>query len=474
MAPFTGTMTFGMWAMPSKCAILCGPVSEPFAMRNLLPASGIALSMLAAPAVHAEAPPGYYASVNRNNAEELRRTLHEIIDDHTIFPLESDEVDIWDILLLADENIDNPNHVVTIFRNASLPKQDGPDLNLSYDYGWPKEYGFPVITEGNIPRTDGHNMFVADDSYVTKRNGWLASGCTSSCEELPTVSTNGRGGGSGEFPGNSNWLLTQGNDGLWQVWKGRMGDIARAVFYMDIRYEGGIHTPSGRPEPQFAFPGGFRPDALIDRTRSGENEDEAFYGNKSTLLGWHRDDEPDDIEQRHHETIYAFQGNRNPFVDHPEWVACIWQDLCTPFQINGAVSDAWYDPEIPGQGFLVTVLPSLELMFVAMFTYDVQRPPENVSAIIGEPGHRWFTALGSYEGSTANLVIEQTTGGVFDTEAPVDQLEDGSMVVEFGGCDNATLEYDIPSIGRQGTISLERVVKDNVALCEALEANGEN
>ena len=271
----------------------------------------------AAPAL-AEPPAGYYGSVNRNSPADLRRTLHELIDDHTIYPLESDDgVDIWDILQLADENVDNASNVITIFRNASYPKQDGPDFNVGIDYGWPKQYGFPVYEEGNIPYTDGHNMFIADGEYASSRNGWLAAGCTTTCNEKPTETNNGRGGGSGTFPGNSNWTLTQANNGLWQVWNGRKGDIARAVFYTEIRYEGGVHMPSGFPEPQFNFPGGFRPDALIDRTRSGENESEGFYGNLSALLAWQAEDPPDAIEQQHHETVAAFQGNRNPFIDHP-------------------------------------------------------------------------------------------------------------------------------------------------------------
>ena len=27
--------------------------------------------------------------------------------------------------------------------------------------------------------------------------------------------------------------------------------------------------------------------------------------------------------------IQSFQGNRNPFIDHPEWAACLFRDQCT-------------------------------------------------------------------------------------------------------------------------------------------------
>ncbi len=113
-------------------------------------------------------------------------------------------------------------------------------------------------------------------------------------------------------------------------------------------------------------------------------------------------------------------------------------------------------------------------MFIAMFTFEVERPDESVTAIIGEPGHRYITAVGPYDGSTATLIIEKTTGGVFGAGSPpVNQVTDGTMTIEFGGCDNATVSYDIPSIARQDEIPIQRVVKDNVALCEALEGAGD-
>jgi endonuclease I len=39
----------------------------------------------------------------------------------------------------------------------------------------------------------------------------------------------------------------------------------------------------------------------------------------STLIAWHQADPPDDAERARNEVIYSFQGNRNPFIDHPEW-----------------------------------------------------------------------------------------------------------------------------------------------------------
>jgi endonuclease I len=36
------------------------------------------------------------------------------------------------------------------------------------------------------------------------------------------------------------------------------------------------------------------------------------------MLVWH-EEEVDDAERRRNEVTFAWQGNRNPFIDHPEW-----------------------------------------------------------------------------------------------------------------------------------------------------------
>ena len=37
---------------------------------------------------------------------------------------------------------------------------------------------------------------------------------------------------------------------------------------------------------------------------------------------------PLDVEQNRNDAVYGFQDNRNPFIDHPEWVACLFVDEC--------------------------------------------------------------------------------------------------------------------------------------------------
>jgi len=140
------------------------------------------------------------------------------------------------------------------------------------------------------------------------------------------------------------------------------------------------------------------------------------------------------------------------------------------FMINAGLNDAWYNPETGGQGMLISVFPDAGILFLAWFTYDIERPPEDVTALLGEPGHRWLTAQGAFAEDRAVLDIWLTSGGVFDSgDPPVSRIRDGTMIVEFTGCNSGSVSYDIASVDLQGVVPIERIVLDNVPLCEELD-----
>jgi plastocyanin len=139
------------------------------------------------------------------------------------------------------------------------------------------------------------------------------------------------------------------------------------------------------------------------------------------------------------------------------------------FQINAGITDAWYYPVTDGQGFFIIVWEDIQTVFLAWFTYDVERPPEDVTAILGEPGHRWITAQGPYSGDTATLTVSVSSGGVFDSgEPPVDTVPDGTMQLQFSSCTEGMVTYEIDSLGLTGAVPIQRIVPDMVPLCEGL------
>jgi hypothetical protein len=142
------------------------------------------------------------------------------------------------------------------------------------------------------------------------------------------------------------------------------------------------------------------------------------------------------------------------------------------FSLNAGLNDAWYYPVTDGQGFFINVFPEQGKVSLAWFTYDTELPPPDAVAYLGDAGHRWLTALGPITGNLAVMNIEMTSGGLFDTATEITRTDppgsDGTIILTFHDCNSGTIEYDIPSIKRQGIVPIQRVATDNVALCEAL------
>lgn len=141
------------------------------------------------------------------------------------------------------------------------------------------------------------------------------------------------------------------------------------------------------------------------------------------------------------------------------------------FSINPGLNDAWYNPETSGQGFWITVYEDLERVALAWLTYDTTLPADGSFANLGDPGHRWLTAVGPINGNQAVMAIEITSGGLFDTATAINRTDplgsDGTITLTFTNCNSGTVEYDIPSINRQGVVKIQRVAGDNIVVCEA-------
>ncbi len=258
----------------------------------------------------------YYSVVDDSNADTLRLTLHNLIDDHVRYRYTDDGTDTWDILEQADEDPNDSDRVLDLYRNASYLKVGGGNNNYQREHVWPKSFGFKLDRVSNYPFTDCHHLFICDGGYNGSRsNKPFDTVSENTGKRKPTVETNGVGGTDDE----SNWTEGNKKDGSLQVWPGRRGDVARAIFYMDVRYEGGTHSETGADEPDLIVTGDR---SLIVSTNT--NRDVGHMAMLSVLLQWHADDPVDEDEQFRNDIVYQYQGNRNPFIDQPEWVTMLF------------------------------------------------------------------------------------------------------------------------------------------------------
>ena len=71
---------------------------------------------------------------------------------------------------------------------------------------------------------------------------------------------------------------------------------------------------SGQNEPQLELT-----DIRSNIVQINNYSQTAYMGLLADLLAWHQADPPSAAEVARNDVIMSFQGNRNPFVDHPEW-----------------------------------------------------------------------------------------------------------------------------------------------------------
>ncbi len=237
----------------------------------------------------------YYDSIDTTaTGDELKFELHNLIKGHVEYPYSSSGTDVWDIVMDADQDPNNANNVILIYTGRSQAKSYNASTSGSDPDAWNREHVW-AKSRGDFgtdpgPGTDVHHIKAADASVNSSR------------------SNKDFDNGGNQVVDGSTPIDCYTDSDSWEPRDEVKGDVARMIFYMDVRYEG------GRGEPDLY---------LLDTTIANPNKDPEI-GKLSTLLQWNQQDPPDAFELRRNDVVYSYQQNRNPFIDHPEWVDKIW------------------------------------------------------------------------------------------------------------------------------------------------------
>ncbi len=246
----------------------------------------------------AQIPNGYYDAANGLSGAQLKTALYNIIKNHTVrsYPLWSwyDDTDlqpapavnkIWDIYS------DNCNFT---FSND----QCGNYIDVCDCYN--NEHSFPKSWFNDVSpmNSDIFHLYPTDGKVNGMRNNY-PYGETSS----------GTAWGNGKL-GNCTY---SGYTGIvFEPADQYKGDLARTYFYMATRYDNVIASWENYDA---------NGDAMLNGTTFPAFETWAV----NLLLKWNAQDPVSTKEINRNNAIYNIvQHNRNPFIDHPEWVAAIW------------------------------------------------------------------------------------------------------------------------------------------------------
>lgn len=247
----------------------------------------------------AQIPAGYYNSASGLSGPALQSALHDIIKNHTVVPYTSlyavyDSSDlkpngqVWD--MYSDVPAGTPPYV---YYNVSGDRcgtytQEGDCFNR--EHTWPQSWFNSV----SPPQSDAFHV-VPSDGWVNSQRSNYPYGEVSN----PTwTSQNGSKLGNNVTAGYSSTVF--------EPIDAYKGDIARGFFYMATRYLGEDGTWATSAATSGAT---IKPWELC------------------VLIDWHHLDTVSAKEIMRNDAIYKWQNNRNPFIDHPEWVDSIFS--CT-------------------------------------------------------------------------------------------------------------------------------------------------
>lgn len=246
--------------------------------------------------LNSQPPAGYYDNAANKTGAELKTALHNIVKGHTVRSYD----DLWGYYQTTDKNA--AGKVWDMY--STCPFTFVTDQCGTFDVEcdcFNREHSFPSswFNNGAPMNSDLFHVIPADGKVNNIRDdepyGEVGT---------PTyTSTNGSKRGNNIYPGYSGTVFEPADE--------FKGDFARTYFYMATRYENVIagwqnYSPQGN--------------AVLDGTAFPVYE--TWFLN---MLGeWHEADPVSEKEINRNNAVYGIQNNRNPFIDHPEYVYLVW------------------------------------------------------------------------------------------------------------------------------------------------------
>ncbi|WP_399931976.1 endonuclease I family protein [Streptomyces kanamyceticus] len=224
----------------------------------------------------------YYKDALGKTGPTLKSALHTIVSKQTKLSYSQ----VWDALKTTDQDPANSSNVILLYTGTSRSKSSsgGDQGDWNREHVWAKSHGDFGTATG--PGTDIHHLRPEDVTVNSIRGN---------------KDFDNGGGAVAGAPGN----LTDGDS--FEPRDAVKGDVARMILYMAVRYDGEDGFPDLEPN---------------DRVDNGSAP---AIGRLAVLKQWSDEDPPDAFEKNRNQVIFdKFQHNRNPFIDHPEWVEEVW------------------------------------------------------------------------------------------------------------------------------------------------------
>lgn len=274
----------------------------------------------------AQIPNGYYNDANGLNGFTLKTALKNIIDDvndNNGLPFHDTSVtygDLWNLYETSDVRSDGK--VWEMYSDCDFTFVTDQDMGSGGNNECDKfnrEHSFPRSWFGSNQSlaifADPFHV-IPSDKKVNGIRGNLAFGEVLSANY---TSLNGSKRGSSAISGPTGQVFEPADE--------YKGDIARGFFYIATRYQNLIAGWETNDTDG---------DSMLDGTSDRVFEQWAL----DMLYSWHINDPVSQKEIDRNEAIFNHQDNRNPFIDNPQYVFDIWQNVLSveDIEIQDSVS----------------------------------------------------------------------------------------------------------------------------------------
>lgn len=262
----------------------------------------------------AQVPAGYYAGTEGLSGYALKSKLHEIVSGKNISWNYSDLPGYY-VFTDMDKYYENDGSLLDIY--SEIPT--GPDA-YEFDFsqligsassegqGWNREHMMPQSTfYSNYPMYSDLFFVVPTDARINQLRSNYPYGVGGS--QIFYSFTNNSKINNSAIP-NSPYTGK-----VYEPLDEFKGDVARALLYFVVRYEGKLGS----------FKVNTTSNPTTDQNPMDGTEERAFEDwYIQMLLSWSALDPVSQKEIDRNNTVYGIQKNRNPFIDHPEWITKIW------------------------------------------------------------------------------------------------------------------------------------------------------
>ncbi len=301
----------------------------------------------------------YYASADDLNKGELKTALYNIIKNPKVVGYDN----LWTYFPITDRKADG-----TVWDMYSNNTYYFPEDETSSATGMDKEHAFPkswwssgVSNSKYGCYSDLFNLNPADRmANQSYKSNYTMAECDVLIDLDNGVIKKGRSTYCGTYPESDARTA-------WEPADEYKGDFARTYMYVVTCYEFISYASSSGGPTWSSDPG-----AVAQLTWNSKKTYPLFTDwTAQMLLRWHHNDPVSEKELNRNEKIYAIQGNRNPFIDYPDFADYIWGDKKEQkFQVEDIVGRPFFsspkaDVIYSFDGDSVNRMQKMEMQFVA-------------------------------------------------------------------------------------------------------------